>query len=185
MKPRFIYIHGNGTTDWSSSAWAVWLKTKLDALGFETVFATMPDPELARSNYWLPYLQDILQVGTNDVLIGWSSGATAAMRYAETHKILGSLLVSPSYTGLGEESEKSSGYYDDPWNWNAIKSNQKHLAEVWGTDDPFIPQADFSYIALHLSADKIKIPGGKHFIDRQDMPEVLRYIQMTYTKYLL
>jgi predicted alpha/beta hydrolase family esterase len=160
--------------------WAVWLKQKLDSRGYATQFETMPDPELARRDIWLPYLENETKAGAGDVLIGWSSGAVAAMRYAETHKILGSILISPSYTDLGDVGEKQSGYFDDPWKWNAIKTNQKKIALVFGDNDPFIPQSEFAYIAVHLGPDKLKIPGAGHFMDRQDLPEVLRYIESTY-----
>ncbi len=160
--------------------WAVWLKQKLDSRGYATHFETMPDPELARRDIWLPYLANDVKVGPTDVIIGWSSGAVAAMRYAETHKILGSILISPCYTDLGDSSEKQSGYYDDPWKWNAIKTNQKKIALVFGDNDPFIPQSEFAYIAVHIGPDKLKIPGAGHFMDRQDLPEVLRYIESTY-----
>lgn len=179
MKPRFVFVHGNHTTDWRAP-WAVWLKDKLDTRGYATYFQTMPDPTLARSRIWLPYLQDEVKVGPNDVLIGWSSGAVAAMRYAETHKIMGSILISPCYTDLGDEDEKQSGYYDDPWQWATIKSNQKKIALMYGDDDPYISQAEFAYIAVHLGPDKLKLPGAQHFQNRQDVPELLRYIETTY-----
>jgi len=179
MKPRFVYIHGNGSTSWEV-AWAVWLQKKLKGMGYETHFDTMPDPKHARRSVWIPYLQDELKTGTQDVIIGWSSGAVAAMRYAEDHKIMGSILISPCYTDRGEESEKVSGYYDDPWQWHAIKSNQKRIALFFGDDDPYIPQSEFAYIAVHLGPDKHKIPGAGHFEQRQDFPELLRYIEKTY-----
>jgi hypothetical protein len=179
MKPRFIFIHGNGATTWQVP-WAVWLQTKLAARGYKTLFETMPDPEQARASIWLPHIEQTLQAGPDDVLIGWSSGAVAAMRYAETHKLRGSILIAPCYTDLGEESERLSGYYDEPWQWGTIKSNQKKIALVSSDNDPFIPQSEFAYIAVHIGPDKLKIPGAGHFMDRQDMPEVLRYIESTY-----
>jgi hypothetical protein len=179
MKPRFVFVHGNGAQSWEF-AWTPWLKQKLDSAGYETHFQTMPDPDLARRDRWLPYLADEVAVGKNDVIIGWSSGAVAAMRYVETHKILGSILISPCYTDLGDEKEKQSGYFDDPWQWQAIKANQKKIALVFGDDDPYIPQSEFAYIAVHLGPEKIKIPGGGHFIQRQDMHEVVQYIEKTY-----
>lgn len=178
---RFIFIHGNGGTTWESP-WALWLERKIKELGFETVFRTMPDPELARAKYWLPHLQDVLKAGTDDVLIGYSSGAVAAMRYTQTHPVLGSILISPCYTDLDDATEKQSGYFDDKWLWNDIKKNQKKMAVVWGDDDPFIPQSEFAYIVLHLGADRIKVPMGKHFQHRQDFAEVLNYIKKTYVK---
>ena len=179
MKPRFIFIHGNGGDDWKS-AWAVWLKNEIDKLGFETVFETMPDPEKARAEYWLPHMKDVLQIGTDDVIIGYSSGAVAAMRYGEQHDIRGSILISPSYTDLGDELEKESGYFDEPWDWRVIKSHQKKMLVVWGDDDPYIPQREFAYIVLQLGADKIKIPMGRHFQEKQDFMEILQYIKKTY-----
>lgn len=179
MKPRFVFVHGNQSTTWKI-AWAEWLKMKLDGMGFDTHFETMPDPHVARRDIWLLYLENEVKVGADDILIGWSSGAVAAMRYAETHKLRGSVLISPCYTDLGDNLEKQSGYYDDPWDWNSIKSNQKKIALVYGDDDPYIPQSEFAYIAVHLGPDKLKIPGAGHFESRQDMNELVRYIEKTY-----
>lgn len=179
MNPRIIFVHGNQTMHWSF-AWAAWLKTELEKLGFETFFETMPDSIIARSEYWLPFLQDHVKVGDRDVIVGHSSGAVAAMRYAETHKIYGSILVSPCYTDTGDELEKQSGYYDAPWQWESIKANQEKIALIWGDDDPYIPQNEFEFIASQLEPAQIKITGGKHFIEQNEFPELLQYIQQTY-----
>lgn len=179
MKPRFVFIHGNQSSHWSFG-WSPWLKVELEKRGFKTFFETMPDSIIARSEYWLPFLKDHVHAGEDDVLIGWSTGAVAAMRYAEQNKILGSVLVSPCYTDLGDELEKQSGYYDKPWNWNVIKSNQDKIALIWGDDDPFIPQAEFEYIAEKLNPTRIKVPGGGHFIERTVFPELLQYVRQIY-----
>ena len=179
MKPRFVFVHGNQTTHWAS-AWAPWLKAELESLGFECVFETMPDSIIARSKYWLPFLKEHIKVGENDVIIGWSSGAVAAMRYAEAYKIHGCILVSPCYTDLGDNMEKQSGYYDAPWHWKNIKSNQQKIALIWGDDDPYIPQNEFEFIAEKLDPTQIKIAGGKHFIEQTAFPELLQYIKQTY-----
>lgn len=140
----------------------------------------MPDSIIARSEYWLPFLKDHVKMGPSDVIIGWSSGAVAAMRYAENNQILGSILVSPYYTDLGDELEKQSGYYDTPWQWNAIKSNQTKIALINGDDDPFIPQDEFEFISTQLNPTHIKVHNGKHFIERTEFPELLEYIKQTY-----
>ena len=179
MKHRIVFIHGNETTHWSH-AWGAWLKTELEKLGFETFFETMPDSILARSEYWLPFLQDQAKVGANDVIVGWSSGAVAAMRYVEDHKILGSVLVAPCYTDLGEEMEKQSGYFNKPWHWDKIRSNQQKIGLIWSDDDPFIPQDEFEFIAKQLQPSRIKLAGRKHFIEQKQFPELLQYIKQTY-----
>lgn len=179
MKPRIIFVHGNQTTHWSFG-WAPWLKAELEKLGFETFFETMPDSIIARSEYWLPFLEEHIKVTKDDVIVGWSSGAVAAMRFAEQHPIRGSILVSPCYTDLDDELEKQSGYYGSPWQWEAIRTNQQHIALIWGDDDPYIPQGEFKHIAKQLTPTSITIAGGKHFIDQDTFPEVLDYIRNTY-----
>jgi hypothetical protein len=179
MKQRFVFVHGNESTHWSF-AWAPWLKSELEKLKIETFFETMPDSIIARSEYWLPFLKNHVKVGANDVIVGWSSGAVAAMRYAEENSILGSILVSPCYTDLGYELEKQSGYYDKPWNWQKIKKHQQKIALFWGDDDPFIPQPEFDFIAEQLEPAQFKIQGGRHFGERQTFPELLKYIQNLY-----
>ena len=143
MKPRIIYIHGNQVTHWSLS-WALWFKQELEKNGYQTFFETFPDSIIGRSEYWLAFLKDHVKAGEKDVLVGWSTGAVAALRYAEMNKILGSVLISPSYTDLGDGMEKQSGYFTTPWNWQNIKQNQKQTALLYGDDDPYIPKKSFS-----------------------------------------
>ena len=179
MKPRIIFIHGNQSTHWSF-AWAPWLKQELESRGYETFFETFPDSVIARAEYWLPFLKEHVQAGENDVIVGWSTGATAALRHAEENKIRGSILVAPCYTDLGDELEKQSGYFSKPWNWENIKANQKNIALVHSDNDPFIPQDQFAFITDKLKPDVIKVLGAKHFIEQDTFPEVLEYILKTY-----
>jgi predicted alpha/beta hydrolase family esterase len=179
MKPRIVFLHGNETTHWSQS-WAGWLKAELEKAGFDTFFETLPDSIFARAEYWLPFLEDHIQAGENDVLVGWSSGATAAMRYAEDTKIRGSVLISPSYTDLGDEIENMSGYYDDPWLWQQIKENQDKIALFYANNDPFIPQREFKHIAEKLAPEQVMLSGAGHFIEQDTFPQLLEYIVKNY-----
>jgi predicted alpha/beta hydrolase family esterase len=179
MKPRIIYIHGNGSSHWSF-AWAKWLKSELDELGYETFFETFPDSIIAREEHWLPFLKEHVKAGENDVIVGWSTGAVAAMRYAEENKIKGSVLVAPSYTDLGDEMEIQSGYFDRPWDWQKIKSNQEHILLVHGDNDPYIPRSEFDYIATQLVPERLIISDNHHFIERNEFPELLDYLKRVY-----
>lgn len=179
MSQRFIFVHGNSTTHWSFG-WTPWLKRQLELHGYETFFETMPDSIIARSEYWLPFLKEHVKVGPDDVLIGWSSGAVAAMRYAEDNQIKGSMLIAPCYTDLGDDLEKQSGYYDKPWQWSRIRQNQQKIALFYGDNDPFIPQEEFMVIAQNLEPDVHVLPGGGHFLEQQDFPELLDYIIQAY-----
>ena len=81
---------------------------------------------------------------------------------------------------MSDELEKQSGYYDKPWNWEQIKGNQSKIALFYGNDDPFIPQDQFEFIASKLNPDKIKVSGGKHFIEFSEFPQLIEYIKNNY-----
>lgn len=179
MKPRIIFIHGNQTKSWQF-VWTPWLKKELEKAGYETDFQLFPDSIIARAKYWLPFLQNHIKAGENDVLVGWSSGAVAAMRYPETHKIKGSVLVAPSYTDLNDELEKQSGYFDTPWNWGAIKKNQEHIALFYSDNDEFIPVTEFEHIVQELSPEVHKFSGNGHFMNQETFSELLQYIVEIY-----
>ncbi len=178
MKQKFLFIHGNQSVSWRF-AFAPWLKNELEKLGFETFFETLPDPIFARAEYWLPFLKN--HIKGNDVIIGWSSGAVAAMRFAESNKLKGSILIAPSYTDLGDTLEKKSGYFDNPWDWKNIKENQNKIVLIYGDNDPYIPQDQFEFIASKLNPVVIKVPDGKHFQEYTQFPLLLNYIKNNYS----
>ena len=113
MMIKVIFVPGNGNST-TADNWFPTVKRDLEKAGLEVITATFPDPLLARKKYWIPFLIDELKTDENTILIGHSSGAVAAMRLAEEHKILGSVLVGACYTHLDIENEKLSGYFDDP-----------------------------------------------------------------------
>ncbi|MCX6987920.1 MAG: alpha/beta hydrolase, partial [Chlamydiae bacterium] len=88
---RAILIHGNGNSK-PTDNWLPYLKRELEKIGIKVEAPQFPDTELARSSYWLPFLEK-LKADENTIIVGHSSGAIAAMRYAETHRILGSALI--------------------------------------------------------------------------------------------
>ncbi|MBC6401019.1 MAG: alpha/beta hydrolase [Ekhidna sp.] len=117
---KVILIHGNQTLHWGY-AWLPWLKNRLKELGIEVIAETFPDSIIAREKYWVKFLEKIAKADENTILVGHSSGALCAMRYAEKHQILGTILVSAAHTDLGDELEKQSGYFNRPWDWETIK----------------------------------------------------------------
>jgi predicted alpha/beta hydrolase family esterase len=171
---KVILIHGNGGGD----AYSVWLQDvahQLRSLGIDVVNESFPDPVKARESIWLPFIQ---QLGTNDqtVLVGHSSGAVAAMRYAEHHTLRGSVLVSACYTDLGDVTEKVSGYYDHPWDWEAIRSNQDWIIQFASPTDPYIPITEARYIQKQLRSKYHELENRGHFMDNT-FPELVKVLR--------
>jgi hypothetical protein len=115
--------------------WYGWARHQLEQEGISTALQSMPDPSrtflrpsqmtvVASESIWLPFTQDTLRCDENTIVIGHSSGAEAAMRsalvvglfltqrYAETHTILGLVLVAPCVTDQGIDLERQSGEFN-------------------------------------------------------------------------
>ena len=65
----------------------------------------------------------------------------------------GAVLVGVCYTDLGEESERKSGYFDDPWQWEKIRKNAKWIIQFASTDDPSIPIKEVRYVQAKLNTE--------------------------------
>ncbi len=170
MKPKFILIHGNGGSN-SNDVWLPYVERELTAAGYVVINRSFPDNVKARAEYWLPFIAE-LGADANTVIIGHSSGAVAAMRYAQDHQLYGSVLVGACYTDLGEPSEKVSGYYDTPWDWAAIKANQRWILQYASPDDAVIPIAEPRYIQKMLSTKYFELSKRGHF-EGNAFPELI------------
>lgn len=172
---KAILIHGNGGGT-AGDIWLPWLERELTRLGLEVINQTFPDNVKARARYWLPFIES-LGADANTILIGHSSGAVAAMRHAETHCLLGSVLVGVCYTDLGDGGEAASGYYRAPWQWDRIRANQQWTAVFNSSDDPHIPIAEPRHVAAQLRSSYFEFNDRGHFVDESTFPEVVEFVR--------
>ncbi len=178
MLIKAIIIPGNGGDD-PKDKWFPYLERELPKLGIEVINNQYPDAILARSKFWLPFIKE-QGADESTILIGHSSGAEAAMRYAENNKILGSVLVGSYVSDLGIKDEKESGYFDTPWNWEKIKENQKWIIQFASTNDPFIPIEEARTIAKELHTDYHEYTDQGHFgsaDNKTEFPEMIEAIK--------
>lgn len=54
---KAIIIPGNGNTDITEN-WFQNVKNELQKLGLDVIAENMPDPDLARKEYWLPFIKE-------------------------------------------------------------------------------------------------------------------------------
>lgn len=175
LTPKAILIHGNGGST-AGDIWLPFVERGLTALGLVVVNRTFPDNVKARAQSWLPFLEE-LGAGEDTILIGHSSGAVAAMRYAETHRLLGSILIGVCHTDLGDPGEAASGYYRAPWQWQKIRANQQWIAIYQSTDDPHIPVAEARFVAAQLKCSYFEFTDRGHFVDSREFPEVVEFVR--------
>lgn len=175
---KTIFIHGNGNCS-PDDIWFPYLKKELERLNLKVIAEQFPDADLARASYWLPYLSE-LNADENTILIGHSSGALAAMRFAENNRVLGSILVGAMHTDLGIEKERLSGYFDKPWDWQAIKNNQQWIVQFASTDDPWIPISEPRFVHGKLNSEYYEFNDQGHFggdYDKKEFPELVHAIK--------
>lgn len=94
-----------------------------------SVLRTFPDSLEAHEHIWIRFMEDEIEIGEKDVVIGHSSGAAAILRYIETRKVKGVVLVSAYHSDLGEVMERESGYFNRPWDWDAISRNANWITQ--------------------------------------------------------
>ncbi|XP_053783106.1 serine hydrolase RBBP9 isoform X2 [Desmodus rotundus] len=140
--------------------------------GFQCLAKNMPDPIIAREIIWLPFMETELHCDERTIIIGHSSGAIAAMRYAETHRVYAIVLVSAYTSDLGDENERASGYFSRPWQWEKIKANCAHIVQFGSTDDPFLPWKEQQEVADRLEAKLYRFTDRGHF-QNTDFPELI------------
>lgn len=170
---KIVFIHGNGGAT-AHDAWIPEVAADLRAHGLEVIAETFPDNYKSRASHWLPHIE-ALGADEQTILIGHSSGALAAMRYAQTHDILGSVLIGAAHTDLGDANEKASGYFDQPWQWDAIREHQQWIIQFASTDDPYIPVDEQEFVRDNLHTQYHQFHKRGHFLNNS-FPELTQAI---------
>lgn len=173
---RFIIAPGNGGCgdDIHNSNWYGWLDTKLREKGHESVCVDWPDPYVCHQSNWIPFARDTLKADTRTVIVGHSTGALLAMRLMEQHKIYGAILVAAAHTDLGDEGERASGFFDKPWDFEAMKRNATFIHQFHSSDDHLIPVREARFVAKALEGNNHvyqELKGRSHFFE--PFPELL------------
>ncbi|MEK6888225.1 MAG: alpha/beta hydrolase [Candidatus Aenigmatarchaeota archaeon] len=176
---KVMIIPGNGNTDISEN-WFPYVKKKLEELGMGVIAKNMPDPDIARKEFWIPFMEKQLKGDENAILIGHSSGAVAILRYLENHKALGAVIVGACYTDLNDEHEKLSGYFNDKWQWDKIKKNSQWVIQFASTDDPYIPIEEARFIKNKIGSEYYEFKNQGHMgadVNKTEFPEIVEIIK--------
>lgn len=186
-KPPVIICPGNGCSDIQRSNWYYQFHLELKANSIPSVCKKFPDPNRARRDVWIPFIRSKAEEASPDdpsniILVGHSSGAQAALRYAEEYPLKAAVLVSATYSDLGDAGERASGYYPqkgkdgevtNPYLFEKMKQNCPVWYQFHSDDDPFIPLREAEQIrdGLGLIDTYRMLPGRSHFF--QSFPELL------------
>ncbi|KAM3865414.1 serine hydrolase RBBP9 [Diretmus argenteus] len=174
---KAVIVPGNGAGDVERCNWYGWARKQIIKIpDMRCLLKNMPDPVTARESVWLPFMEEELGCDEETVIIGHSSGAAAAMRYAETHRVFGIILVGAYISDLGDENERESGYFGRPWEWERIRGNVGHIIQFGSSDDPFLPWEEQQAAADGLQAKLHKYTDRGHF-QNTHFPELIDAVQ--------
>lgn len=174
---KVAIIPGNGAGDVFHANWYGWAHKQINKMeNVSCGLRNMPDPITAKESIWIPFMREQMECDENTVIIGHSSGAEAAMRFAEKYKVKGIILVSACVTDLGDDNERASGYYSRPWDWTSIKANTDFVVQFGSTDDPFIPWEEQQAVADGLNSDLRKFSDKGHFMN-SSFPQLLEVVK--------
>ncbi|KAJ3274556.1 putative hydrolase rbbp9, partial [Borealophlyctis nickersoniae] len=129
-----------------------------------------------RESIWIPFVLDELKCDELTVVVGHSSGAVAALRLLEHHKLLGVVLIAAYHTDLGDENERASGYFSRPWDWDAIKKNAGWVVQMASVDDPLVPIEEQREVGRRVEADYREFMDQGHFNWMDGLPELVDVI---------
>eukprot|EP01062_Namystynia_karyoxenos_P079740 TRINITY_DN8468_c0_g1_i1.p2 TRINITY_DN8468_c0_g1~~TRINITY_DN8468_c0_g1_i1.p2 ORF type:complete len:216 (+),score=78.60 TRINITY_DN8468_c0_g1_i1:82-648(+) len=168
-----VLAPGNGCGDsLADCMWYPWIRDELekrfgDKIRF--VLKAFPDPLYARESIWLPFLDE--QGAAGGVVIGHSSGAAAAMRYAERTQVAGIALCAAYTSDLGDEVERMSGYFSRDWDWAKMKANAGFVEQFHSANDHLVPLSEGEKVAEGLGIELHRCSAG-HF-QEDEFPELL------------
>jgi len=164
-EPNVVIIHGSGLAP--EDCWYEETKKMLERTGIEVILPAMPDNFRPKRSTWVSFLEEHPRIGENTIFTGHSSGASAAIGYAEIHPVGGLVLVAAHDKHHNIPSEIQSGFFDKPWNLDAIKANAGWIVQLASTNDPYIPIEESRRIKNKLGVadeDYVEKP-RRHFDD--------------------
>ena len=172
--PNVAFMQGNGGLT-AEDLWYPEVMREIEQLGIEVIAEHVPPYVVDSMTDCMQYMKDVMKIGKDTIVVGHSSGAQAAMRFAESNPVYGSVLVAACHSDLGMASEKQSGYYTEPWDWAAIKSNQNWIAQFAAPNDPYISIEEPRYIHSQLGTDYYELTRGHY--QEITFPEVAAVIK--------
>ena len=163
---RAVVLHG---TDGSPEGnWLPWLKSKLEAEGYEVWAPLLPENHTPNRETYGDCLFGSDWDFTDNLIVGHSSGAVEVLnllmdpRCPHVHMVV---MVGAWQGGVpqGMDAEPFKNLFPpEGFDFARIKANADKLAFLHGDDDPYCPLEQAQYLAKEFDAAITVVPGGQH-----------------------
>lgn len=177
---RAVILHG---TDGSPEEnWFPWLKSQLEARGYEVWVPALPGAHTPNTDRYTKFLLDSDWDFQDNLLVGHSSGAVEILHLlqhlpedvsVETAVLAGFFtkdqIDDPKWAEARALFEDQlGGVFVEELDLAKIKSRAKHFLFVHGDNDPWCDPMRARTTAEKLGGDFIEIKGGQHFSTSRD-----------------
>ena len=162
MKVIVIY----GTECDENTAWLPWLKKKLFDNNISCEVPHFPTPKNQSFENWSKVLNSY-EIKSDDILVGWSTGAIFAVRYLfENNLNIKKLLLISGFNNYLNKTYPTIDSINKDFfmkDESVAKNVAKSIVCFKSNNDPFISQTALNTFAKNLGAKLITIENGGHF----------------------
>lgn len=143
------------------SGWRPWLKSKLEAEGYEVWLPELPENDTPNRQVYGDFLFGQGWDFTDNIVVGHSSGAVEVLNLLDDERMphirLG-VCVAAWKGGLPHGYDEATNPFTnffppDGFDFERIKSNADHIAFMHSDHDPYCPPEDAVYLADKLAAE--------------------------------
>jgi len=150
----------------SRDQWFPWLKKELEKKKYQVWVPDLPGADEPDINVYNPFILNNcpFEIDEQTVIIGHSSGAAAALGLVQILKNRVNKVISVAGFADDLDYEPVKKMFRT-WNfdWEKIKRQVGKIYAVYSDDDPYVPTDRAEKLRELTGAEKIMIPGQKHF----------------------
>ena len=169
MEKQVYIVHGYGATP--DNHWFKWLEEELKKHKIKAYRIAMPSPDNPNVDDWIATLKKQVNVTPQTVIVAHSLGTITTLDFLLESKEepKGIVLVSgfyepvPNLESLNPFVEKFSSFKHLPMVGKAVV--------ISAIDDDIVPTQLSDNLSRLLNCEFIRLPQGKHFLDREGYTE--------------
>ncbi len=164
MKNAFIIHSAEGTPQ---ENWIPWLKSELENLSYKVIAPQFPTPEGQSLENWLKVFREYEnEFNSETIIVAHSIGVAFALRILEHIKVKigATFLIAGFIRGAGDEYDQmNKTFYNEPFDWEKIKSNGGGFFCFASDNDPNVPIDQTEEVATGVGSEIILVKGAGHF----------------------
>jgi Tat protein secretion system quality control protein TatD with DNase activity/predicted alpha/beta hydrolase family esterase len=169
---KIVLLHGWGGN--KDDRFFPWLDELLTKAGHQVIRFNLPNTYLPKQDKWLKEIKkQIGYVNQKTILIGFSLGGSASLRFLETlsdEKIGAAFLIATPYTHQAN-IPVINDFFREPFNWDNIKDASENFF-IYGSDDDNFMDLDYlEELAKKLNGQFRSFKDLKHF-EIKKLPEL-------------